>query len=93
MSGFMRKVKVKEIEEARQKFINGGGLVLADVEKQVEELSQLDEWIKINLRIRKEAINQIDKLIAKRMGVNRTSWILRAIEEKLERELAESKKV
>ena len=92
MGGFMKKIEAKEIEEAREKFISGGGLVVADLEEQVEECAKLDEWIKINLRIRKDAVNQIDKLVSSRMGVTRTGWILGAIQEKLEEELEGLKK-
>ena len=88
----MKKIELKETEEARQKFISGGGLVVADLEEQVEESAKLDEWIKINLRIKKDAVNQIDKLVASRMGVTRTGWILWAIQERLEKELEELKK-
>lgn len=92
MGGFMKKIESREIEEAREKFISGGGLVVADQEGQAEESANLDEWIKINLRIRRNAVDQIDKLVSNRMGVTRTGWILGAIQEKLEKELEGLKK-
>jgi hypothetical protein len=81
---FLKKIekpKVEDIEEAREKFINGGGLVLSDV----EEMQKKDEWTRLVLRIRTDAVEQIDNLIKDRMGVTRTGWILQAIEEKLKR--------
>jgi hypothetical protein len=92
----MKKIELKEeseksnVEEARRKFINGGGLVVADVEEQipleVNETPKLDEWIKLNLRIRKDAVDLIDKLIKNLMGFTRTGWILEAIQEKFKKE-------
>lgn len=85
MGGFMKKIVPNSLEEAREKFISGGGLVTADNEdgNKAEDLSKSDEWVKINLRIRKDAVHQIDKLVASRMGTTRTGWILEAIQEKL----------
>lgn len=95
MSGFMKKIELKGIEEAREKFISGGGLVAADMDEQkslkVEDSLKLDEWIKINLRIKKDAVTQIDKFVSSRMGVTRTGWILEAIQEKLKKEMDESR--
>ena len=69
-----RKPSEKEID----KFITAGGLVAADKKNQ-------EEWIKILLRIRWDAIQQIDEELKDRMGMTRTAWILEAIQEKLNR--------
>lgn len=69
----------KDIEKARQEFIKGGGLVASDVQKEKDE-----EWTKISLRLKVEAIAKIDSLISKKMGVTRTGWIQQAIEDKLQ---------
>lgn len=80
---FLKKVeipKTEDIEKAREKFIGGGGLVASDVEHQAKEKQ---EWMRMVLRIRQDAVDQIDLLIKDRMGMTRTAWILEAIQEKL----------
>lgn len=72
----------KDIEKEREKFIMGGGLVASDVKKQPNK----NIWTKICLRIKEEALDKIDDSISKKMCGNRTSWILDAISEKLQRE-------
>ena len=73
-------------QETIDNFISGGGLVASDLKK--EEPTQLvdaNEWVRIILRIRLDAVKEIDKLVTKRMGITRTAWMLEAIQEKLER--------
>lgn len=72
---------VEDLEKAREKFIKGGGMVAADVKKPESK----DEWTRIVIRIKKEAVMQIDELIGDTMGLTRTGWILQAIEEKLKK--------
>lgn len=84
---FMKKVeKVQSMEEAREKFIMGGGLVAEDVKKEKEE------WSKVLMRIRSDVLRKIDKLVEKRMGLTRTAWLLEAIQEKLVRYEEEEKR-
>jgi hypothetical protein len=42
------------------------------------------EWINFSLRIRKDLLKGIDSAIEKRIGMTKTSWILEAIQEKLQ---------
>jgi hypothetical protein len=72
----------KDVEKAREQFIRGGGLVPSDIKKE-----ESDEWTKISLRIKVEAISKIDERISKKMGMNRTGWILQAIEEQFKKEI------
>lgn len=82
--GFMKKIENKNIEEAREKFISGGGLVQSDViQIKNEPTIKKEEWTKLILRIRFDVLEEIDELVLKRMGLTRTAWILEAIQEKL----------
>ncbi len=81
----IEKQNAENIEIAREKFIRGGGLVPADV-KNIKS----NEWTRLSLRIKVDAINYIDDVISNKMGVTRTGWILQAIEEKMERDNADS---
>jgi hypothetical protein len=87
---FMKKVEntnKPEVskEEAREKFISGGGLVQADISHEEKAISQKskEEWTKILIRIRSNILEEIDQLVLDRMGMTRTGWILEAIQEKL----------
>ncbi len=90
---FMKKVESpnkSEVsqEEAREKFISGGGLVQADLIEEEKEVIQKpkEEWTKVLLRIRSNILDEIDQLVLDRMGMTRTGWILEAIQEKLKKE-------
>jgi hypothetical protein len=77
-----RQVSLQEEETTefqkknREEFIRGGGLVSADKEQKTR-------WKKICLRIKEEALEKIDAELARKLGGSRTSWILEAIHEKL----------
>jgi len=61
------------IEKKRKKFI--------DAADEKPEKS----WKHINLRLRADMIDKIDEIInEKRIGMNRTSWILEAIQKYIE---------
>lgn len=76
----LRKVSKKEPDEKEiEEYLEKGGLVAADIVKK-------EKWMRMLLRIRSDAIIDIDKLISNRMGITRTSWILEAIQEKIKRE-------
>lgn len=75
------KRPIKELQKSREEFIRGGGLVASDINDKKEE------WTKIVLRIKSEALSQIDEIVDNKMGLTRTGWILQAIEEKLDRVL------
>lgn len=84
---FMKKIKsaankIKNKEERQQEFIASGGRVLADLEEENEEL---DEWTKINLRVPVDMLEDIKPFISKRRRETRTSFILDAIQEKIDR--------
>jgi hypothetical protein len=70
-----------ELEKARNEFIRGGGFVSSDVKKKESK----DDWSRIVIRIKEEAVMQIDALIGNTMGLTRTGWILQAIEEKFDK--------
>lgn len=63
-------IKKKVSEESREKFISKG----AGVKKEKKP------WTRICLRIPQEMVDQIDILIEKKVGFNRTSWILKSLE-------------
>lgn len=71
-----------DLEKKREKFISGGGLVIADV---ANKESDEEKWLKILLRIRSDLVDEIDTLIKNRVGLTRTGWILEAIQEKIKR--------
>ncbi len=84
---FMKKIKsaankLKNKEERQQEFIASGGRVLADLE---EENEYRDEWTKINLRVPIDMLEDIIPFISKRRRETRTSFILDAIQEKIDR--------
>lgn len=66
------------LEKERKRFIQSAGTLQKDSiqEKPVE-------WKVLQLRIKQEAVNQIDQIVSDTMGISRTGWILQAIEEKL----------
>ncbi len=43
-------------------------------------------WAIFSLRLRSDISDKIDKVLEKRIGMKKTSWILEAIQEKLKRE-------
>lgn len=42
-------------------------------------------WTSLSLRIPEDMLNDIDICVEKRIGLNRTAWILESLQEKLER--------
>lgn len=80
---FLKKVSTEQKKEPNEKeiekYLEKGGLVPSDIEKK-------EKWTRMLLRIRTDALIDIDKLISNRMGITRTSWILEAIQEKIKRE-------
>src|SRR6185436_12947581 len=44
------------------------------------------EWMNMNLRIRNDILKILDEEVKKRIGMNRTAWILEAIQEKFKRD-------
>lgn len=68
----------KDLEKKRREFIEKGGDVASDHQS---------EWTNINLRIKTDMINKIDGIVKnERIGMNRTSWILEAIQEKFKKD-------
>ncbi len=61
------------------KVISKAGHVSSDNQKTSHE------WTAISLRITKQIISDIDKMVDERVGLSRTAWILEAIQEKLKR--------
>ena len=78
----VEEVNDKELARRRQEFIRGGGNVVADKVKKPKS----NAWTKFCLRIKEDALERIDNAVSEKMGGNRTSWILEAIDEKLKRE-------
>lgn len=75
---FMKKVsksKQENLEKLREEFI-----------AKADKSSIKNEWMRILLRIKSDDVQQIDEEIKSRMGMTRTSWILEAIQEKLQKE-------
>ena len=89
---FMKKIENTNQQEAskegaRERFINGGGLVQADIiEEKVISQKAKEEWTRVLLRIRSNILEEIDRLVLDRMGMTRTGWMLEAIQEKLRKE-------
>lgn len=71
----------EDLDKAREQFIKGGGFVAADVKQQPEK-----ELKSILIRVKQEAVDQIDSLVENSLGMTRTGWILQAIEEKLKKD-------
>jgi hypothetical protein len=68
----------KDLESRRKSFIENASY--CSTEKK-------DTWKMINIRITSQMIDEIDEIIqTERIGMNRTSWILEAIQEKLKRD-------
>lgn len=63
--------------------------VIANAEKKVKN----NEWTKFLLRIKPEFLEQIDLLIDGEIGMNKTVWILEAIQEKIKREFKRKENV
>lgn len=82
---FKKKLKsaaIKNKEERQQEFITSGGHVLSDNEEESEEV---EKWTKINLRAPVSMLEDIKPFINKRRRETRTSFILDAIQEKIDR--------
>jgi hypothetical protein len=62
-----------------------------DVEKLIdkgapvkeESKAEEKEWAIINIRIKKEMLDQIDKEVSNDIGLSRTAWLIRAIHKQL----------
>lgn len=74
------KRHIDQNDQDKLKFIEGAGQVKADIQLTDDGIHRC------HLRMPMHAIERIDVLISKKMGMNRTSWILQAIQEKLERD-------
>lgn len=70
----------KDLDAEREKVILKGGQVSADIEKKDENRKA------ISLRFPLELLELIDKAVEERYGMTRTTWLLQAAQEKLERE-------
>ena len=55
--------------------IDRGGEVAADKSKDESK-----EWLRFNMRLRKDMSEDIDKLLENRVGIPKTGWILEAIQ-------------
>lgn len=68
----------KELNEKRKRFIEAGGVLddVIDTEKG---------WMKINIRIHQHMIDEIESLLKRNLRETRTSFILDAIQEKIDR--------
>lgn len=80
----IRKLEKKEIPSIED-IINRGG----DVAHEKKSGAGTKEWIYINLRIRKDLADGMEKMLEDRVGMSRTSWILEAIQEKIKKDLRE----
>ena len=77
----MKKIE-KPDEKAREEFISKGSQSPADIKKKDE-----NEWTNILVRIKKSALNDINERLKRRMGMKRNSWVLEAIQEKLDADI------
>lgn len=79
----LTKQSKKEVTQFNEKVIEiERKKVIANAEKKEKS----KEWTKMLLRVKNEFLNQIDMLIEDEIGMNRTIWILEAIQEKIKRE-------
>lgn len=69
-------IKKKNIDLEKNRFIKRGGSVN----------SENDKWTNICLRIPKEMVIDIDMIIEQSIGITRTGWILRTLQEKLRKD-------
>lgn len=72
-------IKKKIAEVDLNKIIDKGGHVQSDNEEEKPE------WVKFNLRIKSATLEEIDKMLQKTVGINKTGFILQAIDEKLKK--------
>lgn len=68
--------KPKTVEE----LIDRGGDVRED------KVENKKEWTNFVIRIRKDLLFRVDKILEERIGMSKTAWILEAIQEKLKKE-------
>jgi predicted HicB family RNase H-like nuclease len=74
---------IKKLEKVNvEEFIAKGGQVSSE-----KDSSNKLEWTNFTLRIRKDLSEKIDVVIADRIGISKTAWILEAIQEKLSTKL------
>lgn len=66
----------KDIELERRRIIDRGG-------SSAEDYKEKSEWKNICLRIPKEMVTEIDKVVKENIGFTRTSWILQTLQQKL----------
>lgn len=70
------KPKIKKVSP--EEMIERGGHVTADFNSKKNK-----EWVNFCLRIQKDMLEDIDKILENRAGISKTGWILEAIQEKL----------
>jgi heterodisulfide reductase subunit C len=70
-------IKKKIENSVLEKVIEKGGHVRSDFEEEKKE------WVKFCLRIKSSTLNEIDKALETMIGLNKTGFILQAIDEKL----------
>ncbi len=70
--------KQENIELIRQEVISRGGHVSSDIEIQKPK-----EWTNFCLRIKTQMMDEIEKSLKLRVGLNKTGWILEAIHKHL----------
>lgn len=73
-------LKPKIMRASPDEMIERGGHVQADISEKNKK-----EWVNFCLRIQKEMLEDIDKILENRVGISKTGWILEAIQEKLKR--------
>lgn len=62
-----------------EKLIDKGAAVKGDSKNENKK------WANINLRIRKEMLNEIDEILSNQFGFTRTSWIVQALQKEIKR--------
>lgn len=67
------------LEDEQLKIIQKGGHVLADIK------SNKDKYKFFNIRLPMDMSLAIDEEVSKRVGINKTGWILECIHEKLKK--------
>lgn len=60
--------------------------ILENSDRRAKEIKKKKTWTTLSLRIPSEMLSEVDKKVEARIGMNRTAWILEAIQEKLRQE-------
>lgn len=71
-------VKKKSIENERKRVIEKGGSMANEKKKM--------QWKNICLRMPKDMVSTIDKIVESQVGITRTGWVLQALQEKLNKD-------